>query len=99
MFGVIAMTGFHNIVGFGEFMQNLWSMLPEVLQGMLLAVAAAFIIFGIIQLIDQEGGLADVDCAVCLDACCAARTGSGRACVLRIHRDRENRSDYHSVCV
>ena len=52
MFGVIAMTGFHNIVGFGEFMQNLWSMLPEVLQGMLLAVAAAFIIFGIIQLID-----------------------------------------------
>ena len=49
---MIAMTGFHNIIGFGVFMQNLWSMLPEVLQGMLLAVAAAFIIFGIIQLID-----------------------------------------------
>lgn len=46
------MSNYRDIVGFGDLMQSIWSMLPDVLRSMLLAVAAAFIIFGIIQLID-----------------------------------------------
>ena len=46
------MTDFNDLAGFGAFMVSLWSLLPSIVQSLILAVAALFVIIGIIQLID-----------------------------------------------
>lgn len=46
------MTNFNDLTGFGAFMVSLWGLLPGIVQGLILAIAALFVIIGIIQLID-----------------------------------------------
>ncbi len=46
------MTTFNDLTGFGAFMVSLWSLLPIIVQNLILAVAALFVVVGIIQLID-----------------------------------------------
>lgn len=46
------MSNFNDLSGFGSFMVSLWGMLPVIVQGLILAVAALFIILGLIKLID-----------------------------------------------
>lgn len=46
------MTNFNDLAGFGAFMVSLWELLPGIVQGLILAVAALFVIVGVIQLID-----------------------------------------------
>lgn len=46
------MNNFNDLSGFGSFMISLWGMFPAIIQGLILAVAALFIILGLIKLID-----------------------------------------------
>ena len=46
------MTNFNDLTGFGAFMVSLWELLPDIVQDLILAVAALFVIIGVIQLID-----------------------------------------------
>ena len=46
------MQTFNDLTGFGAFMVSLWSLLPVIVQNLILAVAALFVVIGIIQLID-----------------------------------------------
>ncbi len=46
------MDNFNDLTGFGAFMVSLWSLLPGIVQSLILAVAALFVIIGLIQLID-----------------------------------------------
>ena len=43
---------FNDLAGFGAFMVSLWGLLPDIVRGLILAVAALFVIIGVIQLID-----------------------------------------------
>ena len=46
------MSNFNDLAGFGAFMVSLWGLLPDIVRGLILAVAALFVIIGVIQLID-----------------------------------------------
>ena len=44
------MSNFNDLAGFGAFMVSLWGLLPDIVRGLILAVAALFVIIGVIQL-------------------------------------------------
>lgn len=46
------MSNFNDLAGFGAFMVSLWGLLPDIVRGLILAVAALFVIIGVIQLIE-----------------------------------------------
>lgn len=46
------MHNFNDLTGFGAFMVSLWNLFPVIVQNLILAVAALFVVIGIIQLID-----------------------------------------------
>ena len=50
--GVSIVSNFNDLAGFGAFMVSLWGLLPDIVRGLILAVAALFVIIGVIQLID-----------------------------------------------
>lgn len=50
--GVSIVNNFNDLAGFGAFMVSLWELLPDIVRGLILAVAALFVIIGVIQLID-----------------------------------------------
>ena len=50
--GVSIVSNFNDLAGFGAFMVSLWGLLPDIVRGLILAVAALFVITGVIQLID-----------------------------------------------
>ena len=50
--GVSIVSNFNDLAGFGAFMVSLWELLPDIVRGLILAVAALFVIIGVIQLID-----------------------------------------------
>jgi len=43
-------SNFNDLAGFGAFMVSLWELLPDIVRGLILAVAALFVIIGVIQL-------------------------------------------------
>ena len=49
--GVSIVSNFNDLAGFGAFMVSLWGLLPDIVRGLILAVAALFVIIGVIQLI------------------------------------------------
>ena len=49
---VSIVSNFNDLAGFGAFMVSLWGLLPDIVRGLILAVAALFVIIGVIQLID-----------------------------------------------